>query len=194
MLTTTVFLKNVKWFDGAADSEHPAEASREFEIAENEESHTVNIEALLFDIEEWLRDNIDEWTWQSYDAEIETADGTHIPLCNKDGYPAKINIDHITGRKRYSILRWNDDQLNISFATDRADYMLSEAREALKEIALTCMVKYECAKTEEEASALYKKLRDETLEIDSVGITEDCVSFTTYFEDRYQIVETPLQP
>ena len=191
MILATVYLKKVKWFDGAADAEHPENDTRELEIAENED-HTVNVEALLFDIEEMLRDNIDEWTVTSYNAEIETSDGTRIPLRDEDGHMARIDIDRIAGDKKYSILNWDDNR--ISFETNRTDYTCSEACEALKEIALKNLMEYEYANNEEEAKDLYKALLNGKEEMASVGITEDCCSFTAYYENRYEIVETPLQP
>lgn len=91
--------------------------------------------------------------------------------------------------KKYSILNWDDNR--ISFATNRTDYTYSEACEALKEIALKKLIEYDYANDEEEAKDLYKALLDGKEEMASVGITEDCCSFTAYYENRYEIVETP---
>lgn len=188
MLLADVYVKNIKWFDGDADAEHPENDTRVIQIGENED-HTVNVEALLFDIEELLRDNIDEWTVTSYNAEIETSDGTRIPLLDEDEHVARIDIDRIAGDKKYSILNYSDSR--ISFATNRTDYTYSEAHEALKEIVLKNLIEYEYADNEEEAKDIYKAILDGKKEMTSVGITEDCCSITTYCENCYEIVETP---
>ena len=198
MFFATVYLKNIKWYEDSSDANHPAEATRAFEIEENED-HTVNVEELLSDIRSWLRDNINDWLCLSYNAEFETADGTRIPLRSEDGKTERIDridIDRITEGKKYSILNWNLHRQTLSFATNRTDYTLSEAREALKDVAIKCMIKYKCVKDEELAKTLYEPLVDRDVYLETGDFRRDRCYFYDFYKrdhgDNYQIVETPL--
>ena len=120
--------------------------------------------------------------------EQQTADTEHVPSHSEDA--ERVNL------KRYALLAWNDEYLDLYMVPFVPQNMtLEEAKKALAKRTKERLVELNIVKNDEDAAALFAEQAeaeydDECDEL-HVGEYEVTIRYSGGFEERIKIVEQP---